>query len=108
MHAMQKNMCKGLVLKLDFEKAFDTVSWDFLFHVMETMHFDQKWCSWVKSILDSSRISILVNGSPTKEFSPGRGLRQGDPLSPLLFNIAGEVLNKMLVVAANKLSLIHI
>lgn len=47
-------------------------------------------------LFESSKISVIVNGSPTNEFSPNRGLRQGDPLSPLLFNLVGEVLSKLL------------
>lgn len=44
-------------------------------------------------------MSVLVNGSPSKEFSPQRGLRQSDPMSPLLFNLVAEVLHSMLVQA---------
>lgn len=56
----------------------------------------------MKAILESSRISLLVNGSPTDEFVPRKGLRQGDPLSPLLFNIMGEVLSRLLTRAKDK------
>lgn len=101
-HSLQKNRSKGMVLKLDFEKAFDSVNWEFLLQVLESMNFDHTLIVWIKSLLNTSRISLLVNGSPIKEFSPGRGLRQGDPLSPLLFNIVGEVLNTMLRVSSQK------
>ena len=101
-HSIQRRKCKGLILKLDFEKAFDSVRWDFLLEVLETMNFGSKWCSWIKGVLTSTRISVLVNGSPTAEFSPERGLRQGDPISPLLYNIVAEVLSVMLTSASNK------
>lgn len=101
-HSIQRGKCKGCVLKIDFEKAFDTVNWSFLLQVMRRMNFDSKWCNWIQSMLESSRISVLVNGSPSKEFSPSRGLRQGDPISPLLFDLVGEVLHSMLTQAANK------
>ena len=54
------------------------------------MGFGEKWIGWIKSILNPMKASVLVNGSPTREFEMQRGLRQGDPLSPLLFDLAGE------------------
>ncbi|XP_071725952.1 uncharacterized mitochondrial protein AtMg01250-like [Rutidosis leptorrhynchoides] len=57
------------------------------------MGFGVKWINFIRACLSSSTISILINGSPTKEFSPGRGIRQGDPISPFLFIIAAEGLN---------------
>lgn len=58
--------------------------------------------NWIQIILKTSKISVLVNGTPTKELSPTRGLRQGDPLSPLLFNLVGEVLAQLLRTANTK------
>ena len=101
-HSLKSAKSKGLILKIDFAKAFDCINWEFLFHVLEIMHFDVKWIKWIRNLFDSSRVSILVNGSPTEEFHPTRGLRQGDPLSPLLFNLIGEALSCLINAAHDK------
>lgn len=64
-----------MVLKVDFDKAYDFVIWDYLLQVMYFMGFDQKWIQWIIVCLVYSRTSVLVNGFPTKEFSPQIGLR---------------------------------
>ncbi|GJR18938.1 RNA-directed DNA polymerase, eukaryota, reverse transcriptase zinc-binding domain protein [Tanacetum coccineum] len=82
-----------MFFKVDFEKAFDTVSWKFLDHMLSSLGFGNKWRKWINACLHSARASVLINGSPTSEFSIKRGLRQGDPLSPFLFIIVMEGLH---------------
>ena len=75
---------------MDYEKAYDSVRWDFLLDMLQRLGFHNIWIRWVKGCLESSTISVLVNGSPTEEFKPSRGLRQGDPMAPFLFLVVVE------------------
>ncbi|KAK2642951.1 hypothetical protein Ddye_024714 [Dipteronia dyeriana] len=86
----------GLLVKLDFEKAYDTVDHTFLDDMLKEMGFGLKWRHWVWNCISSPKFSVLVNGKPSREFELERGLRQGDPLSPLLFNVVAEGLNALL------------
>ncbi|XP_071708603.1 uncharacterized protein [Rutidosis leptorrhynchoides] len=73
--------------------------WVFLKDMMERMGFGHKWRKWILACLWSASVSVLVNGSPTNEFSLQRGVRQGDPLSYFLFIVASEGLNIITKVA---------
>lgn len=95
-HSVKEGKNRGYILKLDFKKAFDTVDWKFLTRTIENLGFGKKWIDWIKGLYDSITISVLVNGSPSKEFSPKRSLRQGDTLSPLFFYLIVYVLSSML------------
>jgi hypothetical protein len=85
----------GLLCKLDMEKAYDHVSWDFLLYLLRRCGFGQKWCSWIEHCITSASFSVLINGSPAGFFKSSRGIRQGDPLSPFLFVIMMEAFSRM-------------
>ncbi|GJU00233.1 putative RNA-directed DNA polymerase [Tanacetum coccineum] len=93
---------KLFMLKVDFEKAFDSFSWSFLDSTMMQMGFSLKWRQWMRACLNLGYTSVLINGSSTPEFKIERGLRQGGPLSPLLFILTIEALNVVLTEAKSK------
>lgn len=84
----KKKKKQMMILNIDFEKAYDSISWNYLDQVMRLMNFPPIWCECIRACLHSARSSVMINGSPTKEFRLFRGLRKGDSLSPFLFILA--------------------
>ncbi|MCI07590.1 LINE-1 reverse transcriptase like, partial [Trifolium medium] len=92
---------KCLFFKVDFERAYDTVNWNFLEYMLVRMGFAEGWRRWIRACVFQSSMSVLVNGSPTADFCVGKGLRQGDPLSPFLFLIVAEGLSGLMSKAVD-------
>ena len=90
---------EGVVFKIDFEKAYDHVDWDFLDNVLERKGFSPRWRTWMKGCLSSVSFTILVNGNAKGWVKATRGLRQGDPLSLFLFTIVANVSSRMMLRA---------
>ena len=72
----RKSSC--IFFKVDYEKAYNLVDWDFIYYMLQRLGFCEKWIDWIRAYLESSSIFVLVNGSPTEKFKPRKGLRQGD------------------------------
>ncbi|XP_019430034.1 PREDICTED: uncharacterized protein LOC109337509 [Lupinus angustifolius] len=98
----------NIAIKLDIKKAFDTLDWNFLMDTLKAFGFSIQFCNWIKVILHSARLSINVNGSNVGFFKCSRGVRQGDPLSSLLFCIVEDVLSRGIthLLRENKISTI--
>ena len=83
---------EGMILFLDFEKAFDSLEWDYLFKVLDTMNFGPSFLNWIRTFYSNISSCVTNNGHSSEFFSLQRGVRQGCPLSGLLFVLALEPL----------------
>lgn len=101
---IKKGKSGWFALKLDSEKAYDRIRWDFLYLALQAFNFHHIWINWIMTCVTSSSFQILVNDSPTSSFPAC--LRQGDPFSPALFIIFLEFLSLMLDFAVSNKSLI--
>jgi hypothetical protein len=91
-----------MILKLDFEKAFDKIEHQAIMEVLHHKGFGPKWKQWMQMIMSLGTSSILLNGVPGKVFHCRRGVRQGDPLSPLLFVLAADLLQSIINSALHR------
>lgn len=82
----------GIIFKVDFEKAYDKVKWPFLLQTLKMKGFSAKWCSWVESLVKRGSVGIKVNDDLGFFFQTQKSLRQGDPMSPILFNLVADML----------------
>ncbi|WVZ54036.1 hypothetical protein U9M48_004904 [Paspalum notatum var. saurae] len=101
-HHLKSCKRSGIILKLDFEKAYDKVDWSFMKDVLRRKNFGEKWISWMERVIEEGRVAINLNGEKAEYFRSYKGLRQGDPLSPMLFNLVGEGLAEILRTAREK------
>jgi retron-type reverse transcriptase len=86
----------ALFMKLDIHKAFDTVNWGYLLEVLQALGFRPRWREWVSILFHTSSSTVLLNGRHGPSFSHARGVQQGDPLSPMLFILAMDSLQRLL------------
>lgn len=96
----------SMVVKTDMSKAYDRIEWGFLERVMTKMGFRNIWIVWIMECVTTVTYSFLINGSPRGSVKPTRGLRQGDPLSPVLFILCTEVLSGLCKIAQQNGSLL--
>ena len=86
----------GLLLSIDFQQAFDSISWKFIHKVLDYFNFGPSIRSWIKLFQSGAESCILQNGFMSDFFQFGRGCRQGDPISPYIFILCVEVLGIMI------------
>ena len=81
-HEIARKKQSGIILKLDYEKAYDRVNWAFLLEVLKTRGFSEKWTSWVMKLTHGGSVCVRLNDENDPYFNVGKGLRQGDPCPP--------------------------
>jgi exonuclease III len=89
----ESNDIPGLLLLIDFEKAFDSVSHDFIFKTLDLLNFGDGFRKWISVFYSNAQSTVLVNGHMTPFFYVKSGCRQGDGLSPYIFLLCSQILN---------------
>lgn len=100
-HVVASNKLVGFVFKLVYEKAYDMVSREFLLRMVRRRGFGPKWMHKLESLLHNGSVGIRINDTDSDFFIAGKGAMQGDPISPLLFNLVPDVFARMLKKAAD-------
>lgn len=82
----------GILITIDFEKAFDSLNHKYLLKVLQAFNFGSSFIQWIRTFYSNASSCVINNGFTSNYFSINQGVRQGDPLSPLLFILSLEVL----------------
>lgn len=96
---LRKHVTSRCLFKIDLQKSFDSVRWGFLQEMLSALKFPQQFSKWVMACVTSVEFPIHSNGQVSESFQGGRGLTQGDPLSPLLFVLSVEYLSRLVKLA---------
>jgi hypothetical protein len=91
-HYLNTHNKPGLLISIDFEKAFDSIDWSFMENVLREVGFKEDMCRWISAFYNNIKASVIVNGCMSQSVPVERGCRQGDPISPYLFVLCAKIL----------------
>uniref|UniRef100_A0A8I6XAP1 Reverse transcriptase domain-containing protein n=1 Tax=Hordeum vulgare subsp. vulgare TaxID=112509 RepID=A0A8I6XAP1_HORVV len=92
LHEVNSKKLDGVIFKVDFQKAYDKVKWSFLQQALRMKGFDEIWRKHIESFVQKVSVVMNVNDDIGHYFQTHKGLRQGDPMSPILFNVVADML----------------
>ena len=96
LHTTLEKKIPGIILLIDFEKAFDSISWKFMYQALDFLKFGPDFKKWISVLYKNAKLCVLQNGIFSRFFDIGRGCRQGDPVSPYIFNLCVEIMGHMI------------
>ncbi|XP_062081092.1 uncharacterized protein LOC133785893 [Humulus lupulus] len=93
----RRNVSPRCIMKIDISKAYDSIDWNFLENLLNALCFPKRFIKWIMVCLKGSSYALVLNGSIQGRFQGARGIKQGDPISPLLFVIVMDYLTRLLL-----------
>ncbi|XP_074314185.1 secreted RxLR effector protein 78-like [Silene latifolia] len=100
----RKTASSRCLFKIDLQKAYDSVEWSFLFQMLQELNFPSSFTNLIKECVTTATYTLNLNGDSFGWFKGQKGLRQGDPLSPLLFTICMEYLTRLLAYTTSTMN----
>ena len=97
----EKSNEPGALINIDFEKAFDSVEWNFMYAVLKRFNFGNNFIKWIRVLYTEPKFRVKNNGWVSKSYSMSRGMRQGCPVSCLNFILVAEVLGLLIRQSKN-------
>ena len=96
MEYLENKQKPGLSMLIDFEKAFDSISWKFMYNVLEFLEFPSDYINWIKLMNQNFTASVVQAGVRSAPITIARGCKQGDPIASYLFIFCGQILSYLL------------